>query len=437
MTRARASGALRSFRNPNFRLWSAGALVSNVGAWMQRIAQDWLVLTQLTHHDARALSLVVALQFAPQVLLLPWTGWASDHLDRRRLLLATQTAMGLLALGLGCLTIAGAVRAWHVDVFALLLGCASAFDAPARQTFVTDMVGDEDLPNAVALNATSFHASGAIGPAVAAVLIAAIGSGWLFVVNAASFLAVIASLLLMRTADLRPRDRPERAQGGFAAGIAYVRARADLQVLLAMLLILGVLGLNIPLLIAAMTASVFHAGAADFGLFTASLATGCVAGAGVAARRDRPRLGAIVTSAAVFAVACLAAAAAPSRGAFALTLVLVGAASQATTTSMVGCIQVETAPAMRGRVSALLLTVILGGQALGAPLAGAVAQAFGPRCALALSASAGVLAAALGAGALLRNGRAQTSTATAVRRRITRRRRDVNSLGEFDSAPPD
>jgi MFS family permease len=177
------TGAFRSLKNFNFQVWSAGALVSNVGAWMQRMAQDWLVLTVLTHHDAAAVGIVVACQFGPQVLLLPWTGSAADHLDRRKLLFATQAAMGVLAFGLAILTISGLVRIWHVYLFALLLGCATAFDSPARQTFVADMVGEDDLSNAVALNSTSLNASRLIGPAIAGLLIAAVGSGWVFAIN--------------------------------------------------------------------------------------------------------------------------------------------------------------------------------------------------------------------------------------------------------------
>jgi MFS family permease len=162
----RASGTFRSLKSFNFRLWSAGALVSNVGTWMQRIAQDWLVLTQLTHHDASALGVVTGLQFAPQLLLLPWTGSAADRLNQRRLLMFTQAAMGLLAVCLGALTIEGVIQLWQVYVFAFLSGSAAALDAPVRQTFVAEMVGDGDLPNAVALNSTSFTAAQMIGPAV-------------------------------------------------------------------------------------------------------------------------------------------------------------------------------------------------------------------------------------------------------------------------------
>src|SRR5271155_5978428 len=167
--------ALESF---NFRLWTAGGLVSNVGTWMQRVAQDWLVLTQLTHHDASAVGIVVGLQFAPQLLLLPWTGFAADHYNQRKLLMVTQASMGVLALALGVLTIAGSVRLWHVYVFAFLFGSAAALDAPVRQIFVAELVGDEHLPNAVALNSTSFNAGRMVGPAVAGLVIAKVGTGW-------------------------------------------------------------------------------------------------------------------------------------------------------------------------------------------------------------------------------------------------------------------
>ena len=187
----RVNNTFRSLSGFNYRVWAGGAIVSNIGTWMQRTAQDWLVLTQLTHNNATAVGVVMALQFGPQLLLLPVTGFAADHLDRRKLLLATQAGMGTLALGLGTLTVTGFVQLWHVYVFAFLLGCVAAFDSPARQTFVAELVGDADLSNAVALNSTSFNAGRMIGPAVAGVLIAAVGSGWAFLINAASFVAVL------------------------------------------------------------------------------------------------------------------------------------------------------------------------------------------------------------------------------------------------------
>src|SRR5579862_2019765 len=179
------TGAFRALSIFNFRVWSAGALVSNIGTWVQRTAQDWLVLTQLTHHDASAVGLVMALQFGPQLLLLPWTGFAADHFNQRKLLIATQASMGVLALALGVLTVTGLVQLWHVYVFAFLFGSAAAFDAPVRQTFVAELVGDEDLHNAVAINSTSFNAARMIGPAVSGVIISAISTGWAFLINGA------------------------------------------------------------------------------------------------------------------------------------------------------------------------------------------------------------------------------------------------------------
>src|SRR5271163_2152379 len=216
------NNTFRSLEGFNYRMWAGGALVSNVGTWMQRVAQDWLVLTQLTHHNATAVGVVMSLQFGPQVLLLPLTGFAADHLDRRKLLFATQAAMGALALGLGILTIAGHVQLWQVYVFAFLLGCAAAFDSPARQTFVSDLVVEADLANAVALNSTSFNAARAIGPAIAGLLIASLGSGWVFLINAASFAAVLVSLSLLRVDELHLR-RAHRTRGSFAEGFRYIR----------------------------------------------------------------------------------------------------------------------------------------------------------------------------------------------------------------------
>src|SRR5271170_2122655 len=232
------NNTFRSLNGFNYRMWAGGALVSNVGTWMQRTAQDWVVLTQLTHHNATSVGVVMGLQFGPQVLLLPLTGFAADHLDRRKLLLATQGAMGALALGLGILTVAGLVQLWQVIVFAFLLGSVTAFDAPARQTFVSDLVGEADVPNAVALNSTSFNAARMIGPAVAGVLIAAVGSGWSFVINAASFVAVLCSLFFLRVDQLHLSVKANRGRGGLIDGVRYVWRRPDIRVILVMLFLI-------------------------------------------------------------------------------------------------------------------------------------------------------------------------------------------------------
>jgi MFS family permease len=388
-------GIFRSLHGFNFRVWSAGALVSNVGTWMQRTAQDWLVLTGLTHNNATAVGVVMALQFGPQMLLLPLTGLAADRLDRRRLLLATQAAMGALALALGVLTIAGLVRLWHVYLLALLLGCVAAFDAPARQTFVSDLVDETDLPNAVALNSTSFNAGRLIGPAVAGVLVGVVGFGWVFLINAASFGAVLGSLATLRLGGLHHGARALRVPGNLADGLHYVRRRPDLRAVLLMLFLIGTFGFNFAIFIATMSVSAFHAGASQYGLLTSVMALGSIVGALLAAARGRPGIPRLLAGAAVFGLALAVAAVMPGYRLFGCALFVCGIAAQVFSTSTNSLVQLSTEPAMRGRVMAILLAIALGGTPIGAPIVGWVADTFGPRWALAVGAASGFIAAAV------------------------------------------
>lgn len=397
------SGAFRSLASFNYRVWAAGALVSNVGTWMQRTAQDWLVLTELTHKNASAVGLVMALQFGPALLLLPVTGWAADRLDRRKLVFATQAVMGALALGLGLLTVLHLVQLWHVYVFAFLLGCATAFDSPARQTFVSDLVGEADLANAVALNSTSFNAARTIGPAAAGVLIGLAGSGPVFLINGASFGAVLLSLGLLRVGELHRRERAPRKGGGLVEGFRYVWNRPDLMAILLMVLVIGTFGLNFPIFISTMTVSAFHLGASRYGFLTSLMAAGSVTGALLAARRARPHLPLLVIGAAGFGLGCALAAIAPSFALFGLTLAAIGVCSQTLTTSANSLVQTSTAPEMRGRVMALLIAVLMGGTPLGAPIVGWVADRFGPRWALGLGAAGGFAAALIGLRRVMRD----------------------------------
>lgn len=394
---AEGAGAFRSLRRHNYRLWAGGALVSNVGTGVQRTAQDWLVLTVLTHKSASALGVVMALQFAPQLLLLPWTGSAADHSDQRKLLILTQASMGVLALFLGVLTVTGAVRLWHVYVFAFLFGCAAAFDAPVRQVFVSQLVGEEDLHNAVSLNSMSFNLAGLVGPAAAGLMIAAIGTGWAFVLNGVSFLAVLASLFLLRRRELHRPERAARTRGGFVEGLKYVAGRPDLIAILAMLFLVGTFGLNFPIFISTMAVRVFHADARGFGALSSVIAIGTVAGAFLSARRGKPGLITLLWSAALLGASFTAAAFAPTYWSFAATLVVVGLACLTFVNATNALMQLSTEPAMRGRVMALRVGVALGGTPIGAPMVGWVADHFGPRWTLGVGAASGFAAAMVAA----------------------------------------
>lgn len=387
----------RSLRIYNYRLWAAGALVSNVGTWMQRVAQDWLVLTLLTDHNASAVGITMALQFGPQLLLLPLTGYAADHFNRRRLIMLTQALLGLLALGLGLVTVTGVVTLWQVYAFALGLGCVTAFDAPARQTFVNDLVGEKYLSNAVALNSTSFNTARMVGPAVAGLLIAVIGTGWVFVINAASFAAVLGSLFLLRIKELHTAKRPARKAGGLTEGFRYVWQRRDLKAILLMLFLAGTFGFNFPIYISTMSVSVFHGDAGQYGLLTSCLAVGSVIGALMAAKRERPHMRLLCLSTLCFGVFCALAALAPNEFLFAVALMLTGLAALTFNTAATALMQLSTEPSMRGRIMALRIAVTMGGTPIGAPIVGWLADHAGPRWAMAVAAASGIAAAAIAA----------------------------------------
>jgi MFS family permease len=395
-------GTFRSLNGFNYRVWAGGALVSNVGTWMQRIAQGWLVLTQLTHNNATAMGVVMALQFGPHLLLLPLTGFAADHFERRKLLIGTQAAMGALAFGLGVLTISGHVQLWQVYLFAFLLGCVTAFDSPARHTFVAELVGEADLANAVALNSTSFNAARMIGPAIAGTLIASVGSGWVFMINAASFVAVLCSLALLRTGELHPQTRALRTRGSFVEGFRYVWRRPDLMAIVVMLFLIGTFGLNFQIFISTMSVKVFHAGASQYGLLTSVMAVGTIAGALLAAGREKPHFVLLLVGGAVFGLGCALAALAPNPWLFGTALVVIGVSALTFTNSTNSLMQLATEPAMRGRVLAIRLAIALGCTPIGAPIVGWVADRYGPRWALGVGAASGLAAAIVGLHYLVR-----------------------------------
>lgn len=395
----------RSLRIHNYRLWFAGALISNTGAWAQRTAQDWIVLTELTDLDATALGITMALQFGPILLLMPVAGVLADRFDRRRLLMVTQGLQGALALGLGALVISGVAQLWHVWVFAFLHGVVMAVDAPARQSFVGELVTKDDLGNAVALNATSFQSARLIGPALAGVLIAVIGAGPVFILNGLSFGAVLLAFALIRVDQLVPTTRLARARGQLRAGIIYVRSRKDIVVVLTMIFIFGTFGFNFPIFIATMSTIEFGLGATEFGLLTSMMAIGAIVGSLLAARRTRVRFVVIGLAAAGFGIVSVLAALSPTYWVFAITLVLLGVCAMTMMNTANAYVQTTTDPELRGRVMALYLAIFTGGTPIGAPIVGYVASTFGPRWALVVGAASGFIAAAIAASWLLRRRR--------------------------------
>jgi MFS family permease len=397
------AGAFRSLQFHNYRLWAGGSLVSNIGSWMQRIAQDWLVLTVLTRHSASAVGVTTALQFAPQLLLLPWTGLVADRYDQRKLLLLTQGAMALLATMLGALTVAGVVTLWEVYLFAFTFGCAAAFDAPVRQAFVGQLVEEKDLANAVALNSTSFNGARLVGPAAAGFLIAGIGIGWAFLVNGLSFVAVLASLLLLRPQEMHPHARAGRRRGSFAEGFKYVWSRPDLRAICVMLFLVGTFGMNFAIWTSAMAVKVFHTDAHGYGVLSSVMAIGTVGGALLAAGRSRPYFTHLLGGTAVFGFGCVLAALAPGYWSFGAALALVGVALLTFLNSSNALRQLTTPPPLRGRVMAIRMGIALGGTPLGAPVAGWVADQWGPRWSMGIGALAGILAAAVAATYMLRH----------------------------------
>jgi MFS family permease len=386
---------IRTFRSLgiyNFRLFFFGALVSNIGTWMQRTAQDWLVLTKLTNHDAAAVGVTLALQFGPVLLLMPLSGIIADRVNRRRMLLITQLSMGVLGLGLGVIVLANVATLWEVYAFAFALGCVSAIDAPVRQSFISEIVSEKGISNAVALNSTSFNGARLIGPAVAGVLIAVIGTGWVFMINAFSFAATIVALALMHVAELHVATRPPRKGGMLREGWRYVGSRPDIVVVLVMISLVGTFGVNFAIFTSTM-AIAFHQGANGYGLLSSVMAIGSIFGSLLAARREKPRVAVIGLSSLGFGLAMLASALMPSYWSFAVVLIAVGLSALTMMTSANAYVQTTTKPAMRGRVMALYMAIFAGTTPIGGPFVGWVANVAGPRWAIGVGAASGFAAA--------------------------------------------
>ncbi len=388
----------RSLRIRNYRMFAAGGAVSNVGTWLQRTAHDWLIL-DLTNRSAVALGTATALQFLPMLLFGMFGGVLADRYPKRPLLITAQTLMATLALAIGVLTMTGAAQEWHVYVMAFTLGMISCVEVPTRQAFVVEMVGRDDLPNAIALNSSSFHLARVVGPAVAGMLIYMLGgTGPLFLMNALTFAAVISSLVFMRKAELHPSDPVPRAKGQLREGLRYVLRHEKLLMPILLIAFVSMFSQAFSMSIALMAREEFKAGASSFGLASSMFAVGALAGALLAARRATISRKVLFAGAIGFGVAQIAAGLAPSYLAYLVLLVPAGIALITVNTAANAAVQLATSPEMRGRVMGIYMLVFVGSSPVGASLVGWLSEIGGPRAG---AVSAGVLVLAGAAMAVL------------------------------------
>ncbi|MFE9443192.1 MFS transporter [Streptomyces sp. NPDC006602] len=387
----RKSSMFSSLKVRNYRLFFAGQVVSNIGTWMQRIAQDWLVLS-LTG-SSTAVGVTTALQFLPMLLFGLYGGVLVDRLRKRPTLLVTQSAMALTAIFLAVLTLSGHVQVWHVYVAAFAVGLATVVDNPARQSFVSELVGPGQLQNAVSLNSANFQSARLVGPAVAGLMITGVGTGWAFLFNGLSFIAPLTGLLLMRARDLHVVERAPRAKGQLREGLHYVAGRPELIWTIVLAGFVSTFGFNFPVYLSAFANDVFHAGAGSYSLFNTLMAVGSLAGALLAARRGTARMRVLIAGAVAFGTMEIVAAIAPSLWLFALLMAPIGMFGMTVNVTANSSIQLTTAPAMRGRVMALYMMVFMGGAPVGAPIAGWITDAYGVRAGLAAGGAVSAAAA--------------------------------------------
>jgi len=377
------SPTFRALRNHNYRLYLAGSVVSNTGTWMQRVAQDWLVLS-LPGTGGTELGITTGLQFLPMLLLSPYAGVIADRVPKRTLLQLTQLSMAVCALMLGLLAVSGNAQVWQVYVLAFAFGVGAAFDGPARQSFVSEMVGREDLTNAVGLNSASFNLARLAGPAAAGLLIGALGggaeaSGWVILVNAVSYLAVILQLRRMDARLLHTTELRGRTPGALLEGVRYVGSQPKMVLILVLVFFAGTFGMNFQITSALMATQVYGKGASEFGILGSAVAIGSLTGALLNARRTRIRLSLIVGAGIGFGIAEIVAGLLPSYLVFACFAPVIGLCTITLLNSANATMQMESDPALRGRVMALYMTVVMGGTPLGAPVIGLIGEQLGAR----------------------------------------------------------
>ncbi len=410
--RRAALTTFRSLRVRNYRLYFAGQAVSWIGTWMQSVAQAWLILT-LTHSGV-AIGVTLALQYGPILVLGPWGGVLADRFDKRKLLLGTQTSAGLLALILGVLTVTGVVRPWMVFVIAGVFGLVTALDNPARQSFIVEMVGRQDLPNAVSLNSVLMNSARVIGPGLAGLLIATVGTGLCFLINGASYVAVVAALWMMRPGELLVGQRPPRAKGQLREGLSYVAHTPSLRRPLVLMFVVGLFGFNFATLLPLFATEALHHGPGGYGVLFSAMGIGAVAGGLVIAFRGSVGDRLMAAGAAAFGLGVVVESLMPTLPWALLAMLPVGVANTVFISTSNSLLQAHATPAMRGRVMALFGMVFLGTTPIGAPLAGWAAEALGSRVALGLSGAICVVAAGATGLALRRADRVEGRSTVAV-----------------------
>lgn len=394
--------AVAPLRIRNYRLFVGSQIIANTALWMQRVAQDWLVL-QLTHNVAMV-GMTVAFQFAPMLFFGLFGGVIADRYPKRRLLMMTQSAASTLAIVLATVTLTGVVAVWQVYSVALLLGFVTVVDNPARQVFVNEMVGPAHLRSAISVNSAIFQLGGLVGPAVGGVMIHLVGEGVSFGINGAACAIVVATLSRMRPGELHTSPVVARAKGQLSEGLRYVLATPVIGWTVVLVAFVAVFGMNMPVLLAAFASSVFHLGAGGYGLFNSFVAMGALAGAVSSTRRRTLRLRSLVLAAVAFGMVEMAAGLAPDVIVYAAVLVGVGLATLTFLTGANALIQMTASLAVRGRVMSLYVLVLLGGQSVGSLIMGRICQEFGPRLAMCISGVVPALAAVVVGLMLAHNG---------------------------------
>jgi MFS family permease len=376
-------GNWRSFRHRNYRILFPANTVSNIGSWAQRIAQDWLVL-ELTNNNGTYLGLVTAVQFAPVLLFSLHGGAMADRIDKRKVLIATNVIGGAASIGLGLLVISEVVQLWHVFVLAGVLGISTAIDAPVRQAFTSELVGHDDLPNAVSLNSANFNGGRLIGPAVSGLLIAAFGTGPSFLINGASYFFVILALLRIDAKRLFHQNQ-EKSLGNIREGIAYAKARPDIYVVMIMVFALATFGLNFQIFNALMATQEFGLGPASFGLMGTFIAIGSLTGAIGSARLERFRTTRfVIMGGMLFSISIMVLSVLPNYTTYIVWLPICGVTALVTLVSANSIVQTSTDQVIRGRVMGLYLLIFMGGTPFGSPLIGLATDYMGIRPTIAM-----------------------------------------------------